>query len=201
MKALDLLASGIHDAKNQLFSAESLIAAAEAQHGIDLGEARFAIQAAAGRLNQTLASYRQLRHETRLALIPTVVDELCEEVALDQRHHLAAHNITLELDCHAPDAWPLDRELVTDMLNNAVQNAARHARSRVRLSTGEDGDGLWLRVEDDGPGFAHIPPASGTGLLLAAALAEMHVRQDRHGSLTLANDSPLGGASFRLRLP
>ena len=38
MKALDLLASGIHDAKNQLFSAESLIAAAETAHGIDLGE-------------------------------------------------------------------------------------------------------------------------------------------------------------------
>ena len=201
MKALDLLASGIHDAKNQLFSAESLIAAAETAHGIDLGEARFAIQAAARRLNQTLACYRQLRHETRIALIPTVIDELCEEVALDQRHHLTAHNITLDLDCHAPDAWPLDRELVTDMLNNAVQNAARHARSRVRLSTGEDAEGLWLRVEDDGPGYPQIPPSSGTGLLLAASLAEMHVRQGRHGSLTLTNDSALGGARFTLRLP
>ena len=139
MNALDLLASGIHDAKNQLFSAETLIAAAEARHGIDLGEARFAIQAAAGRLNQTLAAYRQLRHETRIALIPTVVDELCEEAALDQRH--------------------------------------------------------------DGPGFAQLPPGSGTGLLLAAALAEMHVRQGRHGSLTLSNDSALGGAGFTLRLP
>lgn len=201
MNALDLLASGIHDAKNQLFSAETLIAAAEARHGIDLGEARFAIQAAAGRLNQTLAAYRQLRHETRIALIPTVVDELCEEAALDQRHHLAGQGIVLDLDCHTPDAWPLDRELVTDMLNNALQNAARHARSRVRLSSGEDGEGLWLRVEDDGPGFAQLPPGSGTGLLLAAALAEMHVRQGRHGSLTLSNDSALGGAGFTLRLP
>ena len=201
MKALDLLASGIHDAKNQLFSAESLIAAAEAQHGIDLGEALFAIQSAAGRLNQTLAAYRQLRHEIRIALIPTVIDDLCEEVALDQRHHLAAGNIRLELDCHAPDAWPVDRELLTDMLNNAVQNAARHARSCVRLSCGEDAEGLWLCVEDDGPGFAHIPPSSGTGLLLAASLAEMHKRHGRQGRLELANDSALGGARFTLRLP
>ena len=201
MKAIDLLASGIHDVKNQLFSAEAQIIAAEQQHGIDLGEARFAIQAAAGRLNQTLASYRQLRHETRIALIPTVVDELCEEVALDQRHHFASSGIALELDCHAPDAWPVDRELLTDMLNNAVQNASRHARSRVCLSCGEDTEGLWLCVEDDGPGFAHLPPSSGTGLLLAASLAEMHERHGRHGRLELANDSALGGARFTLRLP
>ena len=39
---LDILASGIHDAKNQLFLAESLIAATEAQHGLALGEALLA---------------------------------------------------------------------------------------------------------------------------------------------------------------
>ncbi len=44
---LDVLASGVHDAKNQLFVAESLIAAAEAKHGIELGEARYAIEPAA----------------------------------------------------------------------------------------------------------------------------------------------------------
>ena len=31
---LDILASGVHDAKNQLFVAESVIAALEAEHGI-----------------------------------------------------------------------------------------------------------------------------------------------------------------------
>ena len=201
MKALDLLASGIHDAKNQLFSAESLIAAAETAHGIDLGEARFAIQAAAGRLNQTLACYRQLRHETRIALIPTVIDELCEEVALDQRHHLTAHNITLDLDCHAPDAWPLDRELVTDMLNNAIQNAGRHARSRVHLDARLDAGWLVFSVEDDGPGFATLPPACGTGLTVAHRLAFLHRRQERDGSLHLSNGASLGGARFELRLP
>ena len=48
-RLLDVLASGVHDAKNQLFAAESMVAAVEAAHGVDLGEARYAIEAAAGR--------------------------------------------------------------------------------------------------------------------------------------------------------
>ena len=51
-KLLDILASGIHDTKNQLFVTESLIAAAEQQHGINLGEARYALEAAAQRLSR-----------------------------------------------------------------------------------------------------------------------------------------------------
>ncbi|MBU3695105.1 hypothetical protein [Dechloromonas sp.] len=104
MRAIDLLASGIHDANNQLFSAESLIAAAEAQHGIDLGEARFAIQATAGRLNQTLASYRQPRHETRIALIPTARD---------------AH--------HRPDRRRLCRRIRRQLSGRALPHPQQHA--------------------------------------------------------------------------
>ena len=39
-RLLDILASGVHDAKNQLFIAESMIATSEAEHGIVMSEAR-----------------------------------------------------------------------------------------------------------------------------------------------------------------
>lgn len=198
---LDILASGIHDTKNQLFLAESLVATAESRHGIDLSEARYALEAAATRLNRTLTAYRLLRDGCRLSPIPVVVSDLCEEVALGQRMHLAQAGIELAIDCQANEAWLLDRDLVTDMLNNAVQNAARFARNRIRLSAGEDDDGLWLRVEDDGPGFATLPPRLGTGLLVAERLAHLHARQGRCGRLLLDNGGTLGGACFTLHLP
>ncbi|MGE5472278.1 MAG: sensor histidine kinase [Bacteroidota bacterium] len=200
-RLLDVLASGIHDTKNQLFVAESLIAAEEAKHQVDLGEARYAIEAAANRLSRTLAAYRLARHGARLAIVPSVVADLCEEVALAQRRHLATAGITLSVDCQVPDEWPLDRDLVTDMLNNAVQNAGRFARQAVRLSVLATADGLCFRVDDDGPGFACLPPATSTGLRVAERLAELHVRRGQSGSLHLSNDSPLGGARFELRLP
>ena len=200
-KLLDLLASGIHDAKNQLFVAESLISKAEKRHGIDLGEARYALESAANRMNRMLTTYRVMRHETCLSLSPVIISDLCAEVVLDQRAHLDSYNLTLELDCDIADAWPLDRDIVTDMLNNAVQNAGRHAQRRIQLSARQSGEMLIFTVNDDGPGFASLPPGNGTGLLLATELARMHVRQGRSGSLTLSNGGTLGGARFELQLP
>lgn len=198
---LDTLASGIHDAKNQLFVAESLVAASEAKHGVDLGEARYAIEAAAARLSRMLAAYRLMRHSAQVAIVPCIVGDLCAEVGLAQRHHLAASGIELRVDCRVLDNWPLDRDLVGDMLNNAVQNAGRFARSTVLLSALAEADGLLLRVEDDGPGFANLPPRINTGLLLADRLADLHRRRGRSGSLRLDNASALGGARFELWLP
>ena len=198
---LDILASGVHDTKNQLFLAESLLSAAESAHGIDLGEARYAIEAASARLNRTLAAYRLLREGTGLAIVPTVVGDLIDEIALEQKAHLGKLGISLEIDCPVVDEWALDRDLVADMLNNAVQNAARFAKQRIRLAARVDDDTLLLSVDDDGPGFNSLPPTTGVGLQLAARLAELHVRRNRHGNLGLSNDGPLGGAHFVLRLP
>ena len=200
-KLLDILASGVHDAKNQLFIAESMIAAVEAKHGIAMGEARYAIESAANRLSRTLAAYHVLRHDATLAVTPVIVADLCEEVALAQQGHLSSRNIRLNVDCPVIEAWPLDRDLVTDMLNNAVQNAGRHARQHIRLTARIADDRLLLSVEDDGPGFAEIPPSTGTGLMVAERLAHLHARQGRQGSLSLSNGGELGGARFVLSLP
>lgn len=198
---LDILASGIHDAKNQLFLAESLIAATEAQHGLSLAEARYAIEAASDRLTRTLAAYQIMRHSALPAITPVILEDLCDEVMLAQKLHLASREISLSVDCQVFDAWPLDRDLVTDMLNNAVQNAGRYAQSVVKLSVASADDWLTLVVEDDGPGFPSLPPAYGTGLMVAERLAALHVQHGRSGSLRLSNGSALGGACFELRLP
>jgi signal transduction histidine kinase len=198
---LDVLASGVHDAKNQLFIAESLVGSAEAKAKIDLSEVRYAIESAANRLSQTLSTYHLLRHGSKLAIAPTIISDLCEEVGLAQKHHLAESHITLTIDCQVEESWPIDRDLVSDALNNAVQNAARYAKSQIALSAIVNEEGLCLRVEDDGPGFAMLPPENGTGLLLAERLAEMHLRRQIHGRLHLANGGTLGGAIFEFHLP
>ena len=198
---LDILASGIHDAKNQLFLAESLIAASEAAHGLSLGEARYAIEAAAERLSRTLAAYRILRDDAVPAVTPVILEDLCDELVLAQKLHLASREVALTVDCQVFDAWPLDRDLVTDMLNNAIQNAGRYARSTVKLTISSEDEWLYLRVDDDGSGFPSLPPEYGTGLMVADRLAALHVRHGRQGSLRLSSESALGGARFELRLP
>ncbi len=200
-KLLDVLASGIHDSKNQLFLAESLVAAHESQCHTDLGEVRLAIENAAARLTRSLVAYRLLRDGAQLAIVPVIVSDLLAEVALSQRAHLAKRQLSLLIDCPVCDAWPLDRDLIADLLNNAVQNACRYARQQIRLTASQEGELLRLRVEDDGPGFAQLPPASGLGLLLAERIASLHQHKERHGQLSLGNNSPLGGAWLEIELP
>ena len=131
----------------------------------------------------------------------SMLADLVAEVGLDQKKHLAAAGIELSQSCSVVDEWPLDRDLVTDMLNNAIQNAGRYARSRVHIDARLDAGWLVFSVEDDGPGFATLPPACGTGLTVAHRLAFLHRRQERDGSLHLSNGASLGGARFELRLP
>lgn len=203
MQATDLLASGIHDAKNRLFEAHALLAQADdAQPG--LTDARLAIEAAALRLSKTLVAYRMMQQGQPLAVTPVVVGEWLEELADGARASCRRAGIALEAECGFDGAWPFDRQLVADALTNALQNACRYARGRVLLRAAEGADGLCLSVHDDGPGCGKGAPSaagSGVGLFIAGQLAQQHRRHGRQGRLALADGGAYGGACFELVLP
>jgi signal transduction histidine kinase len=87
-----------------------------------------------------------------------------------------------------------DQELLTQALANIVVNALRHTPAGTRISiqlTGSHETGVFLVVEDDGPGIAaadlprlthrfyrgersRTTPGNGLGLSLVSAVAELH---------------------------
>lgn len=211
--AVDVIASGIHDAKNGMFDALARIGAAMesirgGQPGLALpmlAETEQAVGGAAERLSKLLSAYRLARHENPVAMMPVDVRGLIEDVLI--RTDAGRGALSLISDCNCDDAWVCDRELVADSLVNAVQNALRHARAEVRVGAALDAGFLRLTVADDGPGFPEQMPAhadgtrSGVGLFIAGRIAHLHVRHGRHGQLTLTNGGALGGAIFQLSLP
>ncbi len=108
-----------------------------------------------------------------------------------------------------------DRDRVRQITTNLVDNALRHARSRVQVRVEARGEQVVLHVEDDGPGipegsreavftrFTRLDASrsrdtggSGLGLAIVRALAAAH-----GGQAALAASKGLGGAHFTVTLP
>jgi signal transduction histidine kinase len=114
----------------------------------------------------------------------------------------------------AAGAIEADRAVLDRVLSNLLDNAARHGASggRVRLEARGDEAGVWIHVDDAGPGipesdrdrvferFVRLDrsrrgTAGGLGLALARSLARLL------GGDLVVRDSVLGGARFAWRLP
>ncbi len=115
-----------------------------------------------------------------------------------------------------PGADPVvlgDESQLTRVVRNLLENALRHARTRVTVTVEVTPDAVLVRVADDGPGvppehagrifdrFSQLDAArsrssSGAGLGLAIARA---VARGHGGDVVLAGGPP--GATFELRLP
>jgi signal transduction histidine kinase len=164
------------------------------------------VGAAAERLSKLLSAYRMARQENSLSLLAVDVGHLISDVVLRVRESGAA-GTAITSECRYDGFWICDRELVSDCLVNALQNALRHARCQVRLEAIEVDGRLAFTVADDGPGFPDERQGdadgkhSGVGLFIARRIAQLHERQGHHGELRLTNGGPLGGGCFELRLP
>ncbi len=127
----------------------------------------------------------------------------------------AERNIDCELDVGEECLFMGDREDLTEIAGNLLDNAFKWSHGRVRLQArrlvrpGKRRDGLLLIVEDDGPGIPDLERArvvergarldervsgQGIGLSVVGELVQLN-----GGSLAI-DASPLGGARIEVRL-
>lgn len=125
----------------------------------------------------------------------------------------AAQTKNLELSCQIPDVLTVwaDPKLLRRIVTNLVSNAVKFTeKGFVKITGGEDGNAVWLQVQDSGIGLTsqqmvHIfekfrqvdghAEGYGLGLFISRQLARAH-----GGDLTV--ESTVGqGSTFTLRLP
>lgn len=174
------------------------------------------------------------RIQKTLTEMNDLVDELLTYVRLDREEEVAAREpvevrsvleempelvadlregITVRVDCGDEFVSVVPR-LFKRALSNLVTNAARHARSEVRVVAWAEPGVLRVAVDDDGPGLAPehrervLKPfirvdesrssrIGGVGLGLAIVNRVMTL----HGGSVEVGDSPAGGARFLLTFP
>lgn len=140
----------------------------------------------------------------RAAFVPLDLSELARDVTetFAPAVHDGGRRLVAELD-QVP-AMTGDRQLLTQLLVNLIENAARHTSLGTAIAvTVEGGDGtIVLRVADNGQGigdadanglmgrFVRLAPSGltaghGLGLALVSAIVRLH-----DGRLTLKNNAP-----------
>jgi signal transduction histidine kinase len=208
-----LIAGAIHDAKNSLNVLNTwLEEARRSAPSTAIDEARAVAARVSAQLVELLVLYRSSENSLRLAVEDHDLMDFCQEVT-GEIILSPGNEARIDSDTGAAaalGAWAFDAYQVKLVLQEALRNALRHARNRVRFAVGaEAGGGLRFSVRDDGPGF---PPevlggeaammdsaGSGIGLVFARLIAERHATPGgRHGRIELGND---GGAVFALVLP
>ena len=183
-------------------------------------EYRGAVETAIGATDEILATFgallriAQIESGTRraafapvdLSAVARMIAETYGPVAEDRGQHLTsriAEGVTVNGD----------RQLLTQLLANLVENAVRHspAKTTISLALDDRPDGALMSVRDDGPGIpaderrkvfrrfyrldtSRTTPGSGLGLSLVAAIADLH-----RIAVELANAEP--GLLVTLRFP
>lgn len=146
----------------------------------------------------------------------TEIGPVVDDILLVLRRPLDDAGITVRTDILPPDlAFAGDRQDLEEIIGNLTENAAKWARSRIRISASpvQAAGAAELRVviEDDGPGMSdkdHAlalargsrldetgPAGSGLGLAIVADLAALH------GGKLVLNRSDLGGLRAEIALP
>lgn len=188
-----------HDLRKPLASVLRRLEEAR-RKGADHGAMRVSVQAAIAEIENLLETFNallrigQIEAGARrtgfrgldLAEIAREVVEAFQPAAEDE-----GKTIVLRLDEPLPISG--DKELLTQMVANMIDNALRHAPKGVRVEVAGERmpDGVRLSVADDGPGVdarelnmiferfyradaAHSTSGSGLGLSLVAAIADLH---------------------------
>ncbi|MCH2157721.1 MAG: HAMP domain-containing histidine kinase [Oleiphilaceae bacterium] len=222
-----ILASSVHDMKNSLgmliHSVETLCEQLpeDQQKGLGVSTIRYEAERVNNDLIHLLGIYRIKEKKLAAHLDEFYLDDICSEQRAQYQEILANKGISLEIECPNHLAWFFDRELVSGIINNALNNASRYTKAKIKITaksiTIDADEYLEISINDDGQGYPksilEIEPdevlnninfksgSTSLGLYFASQVASLHQQGSKRGRISLENGGQLGGGLFRVFLP
>lgn len=221
----DLIASTIHDMKNSLnvqISELEKVAAQCRERGdtqtyTDLGRVIYQSNRMNSNLIQLLSLYKLGKSIYPIDISEHSIAELIEDGLMQSRSIMEFKGVTISVECDPGLYWYVDRDLITGVLTNALNNAYQYTADKILVAARVVNGMLELRIEDNGQGYpAHmllpegitaakginfLSGSTGLGFYFSSQVAGMHKNGQRHGTLSTENGGAFGGGCFVLRLP
>ncbi len=226
MNFSDILASTLHDTKNSLGvlfnNLEDIITKCKDKNCAEYAEF-YRLQYEIKRLNHSLirllSLYKAEKSQMSLNIDYHSIRDVLEEVTIQHEILLKSRGIKLTTRCDPALFGAFDRNLIMGVLDNIINNSYRYAKENVMISAFNENGYLVMSVEDDGTGYPagmifnkdKIPEFkqeidfetgnTGLGLYFSVMVAGMHKKNDRCGSISIANNEKTGGGIFSIYLP
>jgi two-component system sensor histidine kinase PhoQ len=140
---------------------------------------------------------------------PLAVAPIAERIGRSLHKVYRDKAVAFEMEIPEEVAFPAEEGDLMELLGNLMDNAWKFCRSRVQMAAGvEPRRGLWIRIQDDGPGIPkdsvtqvlqrgrradQTKPGQGIGLAVADELIRLY-----GGTLEIGR-SELGGADMSIR--
>jgi heavy metal sensor kinase len=209
------VADASHELRSPLASIRQTAEVARAHPGaLPEGDLVDAVLEESGRMQRLVEQLLLLTRadEGAVARAPRDVD--LDDLALAEARRVARSGLDVDTTGVGPGRVRGDQTALAQVVRNLVDNAARHAGKALSVGVGENGAGVEVVVEDDGPGIpeeqrqrvferfvrldeARARDSGGSGLGLAIVKEIVAA----HGGTVAVSSSDLGGARFVVRLP
>lgn len=219
----EMLAFLAHDMKNSLGillgTLEDLIGNLQLSNSINplpISPLLYEAKRVNNSLVQLLTFYRMGNSQYTTNIVFNLIPEFIEDVVIQNKVLLDFKGIKTDIICPADLSWFLDRDLISGVLNNVLNNAFKYARDRITISAYEEAGTLILKVEDNGYGYPDYlleslsicgtginfkTGGTGLGLYFASLAASVHKNKNREGFIKISNGGRYSGGCFEIYLP
>ena len=183
----------------------------------DIPSALEAALTEAERMQRIVADLLTLAKIDENAIVPKFDSVDLDEIITAEVRRLRLHNgLTVDATHVSAARIQGDADQIFRIVRNLLENAARHADSKIMIQLGVNAEEVELRIADDGPGIpielrdkiferfhrveedrARASGGSGLGLAITASLVDLH-----KGEIFVSSDTnALGGAEFVIIFP
>ena len=167
-------------------------------------------------LMQLLTLYKMDNDQFGFNISHYNVYDILEENILQNKSLLDYKGIEALAECDDDLTWFFDRDLISGVINNVLNNSFRYAKDKLKIKSEEKDGWLILSIEDNGQGYPENliqkgagastgvnfkTGSTGLGLYFASLVAKMHKNKGREGFVTLSNGGEYGGGCFTINLP